>query len=113
VTKQAPSDAALAGDQMIELEAPGSPTPKEDQELQIDEASTRKPKKFSSQTINQLLRQAYELERVIKKKNRKLIQANKKAHKVIKYLMLQKAKHLNHPSLEDLAQAAEDLNEQP
>jgi hypothetical protein len=43
VTEKSPSDAALEGDQMKDIEAPGSPTPKEDQELQIVEASTSKP----------------------------------------------------------------------
>jgi hypothetical protein len=41
---------------MTEHEALGSPTPDKNQKLQIDEASTSKPKQSSSQKIKKLLR---------------------------------------------------------
>jgi hypothetical protein len=51
----------------------------------------------------------------LEKKNKRLLKKNKKLHKVARCLkvklMLKDAKPIAHPSLENLAEAAENLNE--
>jgi predicted transcriptional regulator len=64
---------------VIEHEDLLSQVPKGDQDEQVVEASTSKPKKSSSQKINQLLRKLYELEvleREIKRRNTNLVERN-------------------------------------
>ena len=56
-----------------------SPTPKEDQDQQVAEVSSSKPKQCRSEKVNQLLRQVYELEvleREIKRRNEQLTEMN-------------------------------------
>jgi hypothetical protein len=62
VAEQGILDAVPAGEPMTEHEDFLSQVFKGDQDQQVVEASTNKPKKSSSQKINQLLRKLYELE---------------------------------------------------
>jgi hypothetical protein len=79
VAEQGLLEAVPAGEPVTEHEDLLSQVPKGDQDQQVVEASTNKPKKSSSQKINQLLRQVYELEileREIKRRNKNLVERN-------------------------------------
>jgi hypothetical protein len=79
VVEQGLLEAVLAGEPVTKHEDLLSQVPKGDQDQQVVEASTSKPKKSSSQKINQLLRQVYELEileREIKRRNKNLVERN-------------------------------------
>ena len=72
-------EAVPAGELVTEHEDFLSQVPNGDQDQQVVEASTNKPKKSSSQKINQLLRKIYELEileREIKRRNKNLVEIN-------------------------------------
>jgi hypothetical protein len=79
VAEQGLLEGVPVGEPVTEHKDLLSQDPKGYQDQQVAEASTNKPNKSSSQKINQLLRQVYDLkvlEREIKRRNKNLVERN-------------------------------------